>query len=68
MLGNSLVDLYNFCLDKQMLPVTLRGAVITLLYKNGEKEDIKNWRPISLLTCDYKILAKVLANTEKCAG
>jgi hypothetical protein len=47
------------------LPDSQSLAVITLLYKNGEKADIKNWRPISLLNVDFKILAKCLANRLK---
>ncbi|KAJ1124074.1 hypothetical protein NDU88_002537 [Pleurodeles waltl] len=40
--------------------------MITLLYKKkGEKEDLKKWRPISLLNVDYKILAKAMANCLK---
>ena len=30
-------------------------AIISLLYKKRAGEDIKNWRPISLLNNDYKI-------------
>ena len=37
-------------------------AVITCIYKKGKMEDITNWRPISLLNYDYKIIAKILAN------
>ena len=40
-------------------------GIITLLYKNGEREDIKNWRPITLLNVDYKIVSKILANRLK---
>lgn len=41
------------------------NAVLTLLYKKGEREDIKNWRPISLLNVDYKIITKILAERIK---
>ena len=39
----------------------MRIATIILIYKDGEKEDLKNWRPISLLNADYKALTKVLS-------
>ena len=32
-----------------------------LLYKKGIREDIRNWRPISLSNCDIKILTKAFA-------
>ncbi|KAJ1151244.1 hypothetical protein NDU88_004028 [Pleurodeles waltl] len=39
--------------------------MITILYKKkGEKEVLKNWRPISL-NVDYKILAKTMSNRLK---
>ena len=40
---------------------TLREAIIILLYKKEDPREIKNWRPISLLNNDYKILTRVLA-------
>ena len=40
-------------------------AMLTLLYKKGEREDITNWRPISLLNVDYKIITKILAERLK---
>ena len=39
--------------------------MLTLLYKKGEREDISNRRPISLLNVDYKIITKLLAERLK---
>ena len=44
---------------------SIRRAIITLIFKKEDPEELKNWRPISLLTADYKIIAKVLANRLK---
>ena len=38
-----------------------RKAVITLIHKEGEMDKLKNWRPISLICTDVKIVAKILA-------
>ena len=37
-------------------------AVIVLIFKKGLEHFLKNYRPISLLPLDYKIIAKALAN------
>ena len=45
-------------------------GMITLMFKSGELEVVKNWRPITLLNVDYKIISilpverlkRVLAN------
>ena len=45
------------------MSVTQRRAIITLIHKgkNLPREELGNWRPISLTNTDYKILAKTLA-------
>ena len=43
----------------------INQAVITLLSKNDEKEKLKNWRPITLLSSVYQILTKILSNRLK---
>ena len=41
---------------------TMQKAVISLIYKKGEKDKLNNYRPISILNVDYKIVAFVLSN------
>lgn len=48
-----------------ILSDTQRKSIITLLYKGGIAEDLKNWRPVSLLCTDYKIMSKVIATRLK---
>ncbi len=36
--------------------------VLTLLHKKGDLTEIKCWRPVSLLSSNYKLLSKTLAN------
>jgi len=46
------------------LSITQRQAVITLIHKGKElpRDEISNWRPISLTNTDYKLLAKCIAS------
>ena len=43
------------------LPWSQRTALISLLPKAGDLTLLQNWRPISLLCADYKIITKALA-------
>ena len=52
-------------LDINTLTPSQNRAMLTLLYKKGEREDIANWRPISLLNVDYKIITKLLSERLK---
>lgn len=62
-LGGDLLSVLNDSLAEGLLPLSCRRAVITLLPKKGDLKDIKNWRPVSLLCSDLKLLSKALAIT-----
>ena len=52
--------------SRWILPECLRTGVITLLEKKGkDRLDIANWRPITLLGIDYKLLTKTLGERLK---
>ena len=62
-LGPKLEEVIKFSATKKELPLSFRQGVITLLQKpNKDPLLIKNYRPITLLNCDYKIYSKALAN------
>ena len=54
-----LVKLYNNILQEKKIPKTWKEAKVILLHKKGDKADIKNYRPISLLSHVYKIFTKI---------
>jgi hypothetical protein len=55
----------NFFKFEYTLCASQYNGVLTLLHKRGEREDIKNWRPLTLLNCDYKIISNLLAERLK---
>ena len=65
-IGDAYVQYVNACFRDGKFCPSQRMATITLLCKNPEKpEFLSNWRPISLLNVDYKIVSKVLCNRLK---
>ena len=49
--------------DIEMIASSQRKGIITLLHKgkNLERDNLSNWRPITLLNVDYKIATRALA-------
>lgn len=60
-IGPDLVDVFNASYDSGLLSLSQREALISLIFKKGDRLEHKNWRPISLLNVDYKLCARVLA-------
>jgi hypothetical protein len=55
------LNVLNESYHKGMLPDSMRMSIIALIYKKKSRQDIRKYRPISLLCTDYKIVAKALA-------
>ena len=60
-LGADLVCVLNSCYQDGCLSPSQRSGVISLSFKKGDRLDIRNWRPISLLNVDYKLASRVMA-------
>lgn len=62
--GDRVIELlriaFNKCLDDQKIPEIWNCAVVILLYKKGNKADLNNYRPISLLSHLYKLFTKII--------
>ena len=61
--GNNLLDSYNEAFDKGKMSISQRRGIISLRPK-GESYlvELTNWRPITLLNVDHKIVARATAN------
>jgi Reverse transcriptase (RNA-dependent DNA polymerase) len=53
------------CFDTGRLSETFRGANIRLIPKKGDATHIKEWRPILLLPCCFKIISRAINNRVK---
>ena len=68
---NDIVDLLlnscDYSYQEGSLSLSQRSGLITLLpKKDKDPMYVKNYRPISLLNVDYKLLAKLMSNRLKC--
>ena len=60
-LGSDLVEVFNASFDAGRMSSSQRSALISLLFKKGDRLLHKNWHPIGLLNVDYKLCARALA-------
>lgn len=61
-----LISALNKSYQKGNLAITQRRGIISLIPKKDKAlNELKNWRPITLLNCDYKIASKAIASRLK---
>ena len=62
-----LFEYYQYCFLKGGLDEQTQLGLISLIHKGKSlsRDEVKNWRPITLSNIDYKIIAKLLANRIK---
>ena len=65
LLTKEFTKMTNAVLNRKCLTDTQREALICCIYKKGDRVDIRNWRPISLLNINYKIITKTITNKIK---
>ena len=65
-LAEILVSALNHSFETVMLSISQRrGRSSSFQKKDADLKLIQNWRPITLLNCDYKIATKAIANRIK---
>ena len=62
MLSKPLKWIFQLSLKKGIVPNKLKIAKVTPIFKSGEKDLLKNYRPISVLPCFSKILERIVYN------
>ena len=55
-LRHIMLEIYNESHDNGAMPDSQKLSVLTLIYKKGNRAQLKNYRPISLTYCDLVVL------------
>lgn len=55
-----LVDIFNMCLAEAVFPKQMQVAKISVIYKKGDRNELGNYRPISILPIFSKAFEKIL--------
>lgn len=58
LIGDEYTKMLQSSFTQGCLPQGMTSGVIALIFKDGDRANLSNWRPITLLNVSYKILAK----------
>ena len=59
-LSTPLLNIFNLSMEKGIFPDELKIARVTPIYKTGDENDFRNYRPISVLPCFSKMLERIM--------
>ena len=59
-ISESLTDIFNASLESNTFPDDLKVAGVTPIFKNGERNDLQNYRPISVLCTVARVFEKLI--------
>lgn len=60
-IGHHLLDVFKEIFAEGKMLESMRTGVVSMLYKKGHPSQLANYRPLSMLCVDYKILSRTLA-------
>ena len=60
-----LATVFNEAIREGKMTMTMRMAVVKLIFKKKDARKMSNYRPISVLCADYKMMAKIVAERMK---
>lgn len=61
-LWRTLAKIFDECITQEDVPTQWKTSTTVIIPKKGDREDLKNYRPIALLPTIYKVFTKVLLN------
>ena len=59
-LKTPLMRIFNLSLSRGIFPDKLKIGKVSPIFKNGEKDHLTNYRPISVLPCFSKVLERIM--------
>ena len=61
-IAKQLAKLYTKCITERLIPKTWNEANMVISFKKGNRKDIKNYRPICLLSYMYKQFTQIITS------